>query len=160
MSMEHLSQWLIGVCMACAAAGLLERLCDTGPKKSVIKLVLTLYILVSVFPTEWSMPSWELSYDEAAQIEQTTAQYNPYDSAAEQAGAQLSRQYSQQYGVPIEVTIRAHAQGAFVESVSVAADETFEQIQEELRKELGEDVSITQMQGGTQNETNTAADVG
>ena len=106
------------------------------------------------------MPSWELSYDEAAQIEQTTAQYNPYDSAAEQAGAQLSRQYSQQYGVSIEVTISADAQGAFVESVSVAADETFEQIQGELRKELGEDVSITQVQGGTQNETNTAADVG
>ena len=72
----------------------------------------------------------------------------------------MSRQYSQQYGVPIEVTIRADAQGAFVESVSVAADETFEQIREELRKELGEDVSITQVQGGTQNETNTAADVG
>lgn len=159
MRMEGLSQWLIGVCMACAAAGLLERLCDTRQKKSVIKLVLTLYILVSVFPSSWQKADWQLSR-QPSELPEPTAAYDPYASAAQQAGRQLSEQYSEKYGVPITVHVEVQQDHALVQSVEVTADEIFDEIRRELWAELGEDVTITQVQGGTQHETSTATAVG
>lgn len=159
MRMEGISQWLIGVCMACAAAGLLERLCDTRQKKSVIKLVLTLYILVSVFPSTWQKADWEFSWDASA-LPESAATYDPYQSAAQQAGQQLSEQYSEKYGVPVEVRVQVQEDHALVQSVEVTADEAFDEIRKALQTELGEQVPITQVQGGTQDEANGTTAVG
>lgn len=146
MKMEGLSQWLIGVCMACTAAGLLERLCDTRQKKSVIKLVLTLYILVSVFPSSWQKEDWQFSWQTSQQPEPTAA-YDPYASAAQQAGRQLSEQYSEKYGVPITVHVEVQQDHALVQSVEVTAEETFDEIRRDLWEELGQDVPITRSAG-------------
>lgn len=47
--MQLVKAWALAVCMACAAAGLLQQLVPAKGKTSVIKLVLTLYILVTAF---------------------------------------------------------------------------------------------------------------
>ncbi|MEG1269984.1 MAG: hypothetical protein RSD54_01555, partial [Ruthenibacterium sp.] len=47
--METIKAWTLSVCMACIIAGLLTQFTPAKSKFSVIKLVLTLYILITAF---------------------------------------------------------------------------------------------------------------
>lgn len=47
--MEIIKAWALSVCMACIVAGMLHQFTQTKSKYSVIKLVLTLYILITAF---------------------------------------------------------------------------------------------------------------
>lgn len=47
--MDFIKQWALALCMACVAAGILQHFAVKTERFSVIKLVLTLYILVTAF---------------------------------------------------------------------------------------------------------------
>ncbi len=47
--MEAVRQWALSVCMACICVGILQQFSQNRSNFSVIKLVLTLYILVTAF---------------------------------------------------------------------------------------------------------------
>lgn len=47
--MEWIKAWTLSICMACIVAGILQQIAPARARFSVIKLVLTLYILVSAF---------------------------------------------------------------------------------------------------------------
>lgn len=49
MKLETIKAWTLSVCMACIIAGLLTQFTPAKSKFSVIKLVLTLYILITAF---------------------------------------------------------------------------------------------------------------
>lgn len=47
--MEQIRAWVLAVCFACIAAGILGQLSSSRTRFSVIKLILTLYILITAF---------------------------------------------------------------------------------------------------------------
>ena len=55
--MEQIRAWVLAVCFACIAAGILGQLSSSRTRFSVIKLILTLYILIPHSPRckAWAM---------------------------------------------------------------------------------------------------------
>lgn len=47
--MSAVRGWALAICMACIVVGILQRLCAEEKRFSVIKLILTLYILITAF---------------------------------------------------------------------------------------------------------------
>ncbi len=47
--MQNIREWVLAVCMACIALGILQQFVNVKGNFSVIKLVMTLYILITAF---------------------------------------------------------------------------------------------------------------
>ncbi|MEG2286586.1 MAG: hypothetical protein RSC00_01645 [Ruthenibacterium sp.] len=75
--MEIVKQWTLSVCMACLVAGILQQFTASRTRFSVIKLVLTLYILVTAFA-----PLQAMRYPETRMSMPVVAQMTPVDTDA------------------------------------------------------------------------------
>lgn len=75
--MEALRQWTMTVCMACIVAGILQQLSSGKSQFSVIKLVLTLYILITAFA-----PLQAAKYPETRMTTPVLADAAPIDTEA------------------------------------------------------------------------------
>lgn len=75
--MEALRQWTMTVCMACIVAGILQQLSGGKSQFSVIKLVLTLYILITAFA-----PIQAFKYPETRMTTPVLADAAPIDTQA------------------------------------------------------------------------------
>lgn len=75
--MESLRQWTMAVCMACIVAGILQQLSGGKSQFSVIKLVLTLYILITAFA-----PIQAIKYPETRMTTPVLADAAPIDTEA------------------------------------------------------------------------------
>ena len=106
--MAFLQNWALGVCLACVAAGVLQQFFTS--RGGVIKLVLTLYILVTALGTAGSageMNSITDAFDTHAEPEQTAVDVQSLTLAQAQAGLEQTLMQSLAEG------------GAAVKSVSV-----------------------------------------
>lgn len=61
--MEQIRAWVLSVCFACIAAGVLQQLSSSRARFSVIKLVLTLYILITAFAPLQSLGDGHVAFD-------------------------------------------------------------------------------------------------
>ena len=85
--LAFLQNWALGVCLACVAAGVLQQFFTS--RGGVIKLVLTLYILVTALGTAGSageMNSITDAFDTHAEPEQTAVDVQSLTLAQAQAG--------------------------------------------------------------------------
>ena len=61
--MEQIRAWVLAVCFACIAAGILGQLSSSRTRFSVIKLILTLYILITAFAPLQSLGDGHVTFD-------------------------------------------------------------------------------------------------
>lgn len=61
--MEQIRAWVLAVCFACIAAGILGQLSSSRTRFSVIKLILTLYILITAFAPLQSLGDGHATFD-------------------------------------------------------------------------------------------------
>lgn len=61
--MEQIRAWVLAVCFACIAAGILGQLSSFRTRFSVIKLILTLYILITAFAPLQSLGDGHVTFD-------------------------------------------------------------------------------------------------
>ena len=160
--LAFLQNWALGVCLACIAAGVLQQFFTS--RGGVIKLVLTLYILVTALGTAGSaveMNSITDAFDTHAGPEQTTVDVQSLTLAQAQAGLeQMLMQNLAEGGAAVKsisVRLRASEDGEVkVEQVTAvvlnkASGPAAEAI---IRAALGQDVTVTaavpQQEGGGQ----------
>ena len=94
--LAFLQNWALGVCLACVAAGVLQQFFTS--RGGVIKLVLTLYILVTALGTAGSageMNSITDAFDTHAEPEQTAVDVQSLTLAQAQAGLEQTLMQSQ-----------------------------------------------------------------
>lgn len=160
--LAFLQNWALGVCLACVAAGVLQQFFTS--RGGVIKLVLTLYILVTALGTAGSaveMNSITDAFDTHAGPEQTTVDVQSLTLAQAQAGLEQTLMQNLAEGgaavKSISVRLRASEDGEVkVEQVTAvvlnkASGPAAEAI---IRAALGQDVNVTaavpQQEGGGQ----------
>lgn len=153
--METLRAWALTVCFSCIAVGILQQLCAPRARFSVIKLILTLYILITAFA-----PLMALRYPETRMtlsLPDTPAPAQQADidaqvlTRAEQTLADMVRTECEAAGIPtgqVRVTLTEQAEGYAVEQVHVTADAAREQeIKQAVTRALGADLRVT-VEGG------------
>ena len=126
--MEFIKGWTLAVCMACIAAGILQHFAARHERFSVIKLVLTLYILITAFA-----PLQALRYPLTRMDLPAVATVQPVDTQAlilQQAQASLETTLVQEcsaQGVALDfvaVTLTPTDSGTVVEQVVYTAQDS------------------------------------
>lgn len=158
--LAFLQNWALGVCLACVAAGVLQQLFTS--RSGVIKLVLTLYILVTALGTAGSaggLDSITDAFDTHAAPEQTAVDVQGLTLAQAQAALEQTLMQSLAEGgaavKSVSVQLRASEDGEVnVEQVTaVVLNEASGHAAEAIiRAALGQDVnvmaSVPQQEGG------------
>lgn len=90
--METIRLWALSVCFACVAAGILQRIAAARGRLSVIKLVLTLYILITALAPLHTLSS-EVSFTLPAAPAAEDA-VDPQALVLDQARQKLAAQFS------------------------------------------------------------------
>lgn len=149
--MGTLRLWALSVCFACVAAGILQRLAATKGRLSVIKLVLTLYILVTALA-----PLHAMSGETTFSLPAAPAAGETVDAGAlalEQAQQALSAQLSAamaEHGMDAAATVRLEIVGENAEVAEVVVTGSGldpEQVKALAAEVFGTDVNIALEEG-------------
>lgn len=143
--MDGIKAWVLSICLASFAAGILQYLSPQNKHNSVIKLVLTLYILVAAFA-----PVQSLKYpDTRIAVPEVPAQENIVDTESiikEQARANIEEQLYEacaSKGYPLESLTAVTKDYTVVSVTAVASDsENADAVKSILTSELGEQTVI------------------
>ena len=127
--MEQIRAWALSVCFACIAAGIVQQLSASRARFSVIKLVLTLYILITAFAPLKNIGETQVfsSIPDAGEAAQTVdTQALVLEQAAHNLEQTLLTSFSAK-GISVEsvhVTLSGAEGAAQIESVAVRAPES------------------------------------
>ena len=151
--MQYVREWTLAVCMACVMAGILQFLAPEKGKSSVIKLVLTLYILVTAFTPLTALRYPETRLDlplaAAADVQQDTPDTQAL--AEEQARHALAVSIAQAcaskglsvHNVVVTLAVTQEEQASvFVEKVSLVSPDDAGQVQAAVYEALGATVPV------------------
>lgn len=145
--MTQLQNWALEVCLVCAGAGLLNHLAGSQGRKSVIKLTLTLYILVTALsPLKSGLASEEIDW----QTPRLAAQPSPDAGALALARAEsaLSEELSAKVGAGVRVTLERQGQEVAVARITVSGAADSRRVEAQLREDFGDGVEIVCESGG------------
>lgn len=150
--MDLAREWTLAVCMACVASGVMQYFSAKNERPSVIKLVLTLYILVTAFaplqalryPDTRALPSLPSAVADGAQPVDTDALVL---AQAQESLAATLRQACESQGATltrVKVTLAQSEQGVVVQQVVFAAQDTAktETARNAIRGVLGQEVPL------------------
>lgn len=145
--MTQLQNWALEVCLVCAGAGLLNHLAGSQSRKSVIKLTLTLYILVTALsPLKSGLSSEQTDW----QTPPLTAQQAPDagELALARAQSALGEELSEKVGADVRVTLERQGQEVAVTRITVSGAVDSRRVEAQLREVLGDGVKIVCESGG------------
>ena len=125
MKMETLRAWTLSVCLACAAAGVLGHLTGGRGKEPVIKLVLSLYILITALApiSRWRMDGLGAEWQRMQQALPAAGTIDARALALEAAAHRLEEELTEALhteGETCGVTVRLGCAEGLVEVESVA----------------------------------------
>lgn len=145
--MDALRGWTLSVCLACVAAGIVQHLTGARTKEPVIKLVLSLYILITALAPlkQWSVSASDFLPQEAL------APAAPVDTqglAVSQTGAALSQTLDEAFAregflCQVEVELSAFDGQVQVQRVAVTGDVEANTARGIVRQELGAEVPVS-----------------
>lgn len=146
--MNNFQQWALTICCAGVGTGIIRAICVQEKKNSVIKAVLTLYILVLVFAPIKNLRLPELDWEvNTVQPVAVNAQALALQTAQSEVENTLyTALAAQEITAEVTVTLQAQADGNVdVQQVVVRTGHIYteEQIKEVISKELSADTLIT-----------------
>ncbi|NCC06881.1 MAG: hypothetical protein EOM30_02255 [Clostridia bacterium] len=140
--MENIKAWVLSICLASFAAGILQYIAPQNSRNSVIKLVLTLYILVAAFA-----PIQALKYpDTRIALPEVLPQENIVDAESvikEQTKANIESQLYEicaSAGCPLE-SVDISMKNYEVISVTATAQNS-EGAENAIKAQLGENTAV------------------
>ena len=147
--MDSLRQWALNICMVCVASGLLDHLSGGQSKKPVIKFILTLYILVTAFAPLDGLRAPAAVFSASSSVQAMEAP-DTEELALAQAQQSLSEDLSRRLGTPISVTLAQNGQEVYAQSAVLVAEDrgSAAELEQALRRELGEQIEITVAESG------------
>ncbi len=153
--MEAVKDWALTVCMACLCVGVLQQFTQNRSNFSVIKLILTLYILITAFAplgnnnllvynfTYETVQAADAEIDTQSIIMQTTVQ---------NLTQTVYQGIVQSDNTAEDVIINAEHSGEYINIISVQIITTpstdVEKAKQSVKQILSEDVSIEIISGG------------
>ena len=154
--MEAVQDWALSVCMACVAAGILQQFASDKARFSVIKLVLTLYILVTAFALLRALRYTELHLAVPEAAEASSAEVNvsalAMDTAAQTLEQTLQKACAAQ-GLAvsaIEVSLSGEADNVAVAGVRVVSEEERTAVEQAVCGALGTQVPVDVVAEGSE----------
>ena len=129
--MELMKAWALSICMACIVAGILQQIAPARARFSVIKLVLTLYILVSAFAPLQSLRDLDTNVD-VPRLQAQTETVDTVALVAAQAENSLSQTLTEACQDKVSVEMENNNGSLIITQVHVQNDADAQIVQEML----------------------------
>ncbi len=150
--MQNIREWALAVCMACIALGILQQFVNIKGNFSVIKLVMTLYILITAFAplnlTQDINIEFEDFYDE--QSLELNSQASVLEMVNNNLKQEILNEYAQNNVSVEDVHVQLENENSIsISSIIIYANEQTDEIKalELAKKALDTDVDIKIISG-------------